>query len=869
MVAKWIRDVGFCGALLFSTVLWAAEEPKIQSLSAYTRIQIPVSGASSFRQVNGSGEARITIDRVRAASLAALSSLSDRRVSSITVTPQGLDKAEITLRFPQADIQSFAYLQGGSLVVDLWKQDKGQDKAEIQTPAVQPAPVAAKKIASKPAKAKRKLASTGNAEEVRVKAQILPLSRERELFTRFVLPVPELTIEHKAWSLPPKLDVENQWKFAAADRNTDDGRGFWLAQKLFGEGKFGLTVKTAEITLRDNPETEHAEELRLLQAFSYKKLGETTKNESLRQRADQMLSELAAKRTEGKAPPFHRQLHSYFAQKAYARQDWLQAITHLEYVREHSSKGDGELPYVLLILADVYGKVGEPRRAERLYRFLTESVPNLAPAKEAAYRSVDLLASEKNYQRVTEEGAAAIDAFPAYEKSRPEVVFNLGEAHFWLGNYARSEKYFRRYVENYSAQTNAAMAWVRLGEIAEISRGAIAEARQHYYKAKNGYPFSRGDLVAGVRLARIDVNTEKDVDFVSKNLRETLQDKSIDGDFRRMTELVYVDYLLVSGDTEPAIQLSRRGMGESDGVAFEAYKHALVKSLFAKLRKLNKEGKHSEAIALFDKEKKWLELYGADSFRAAAESYRGLGLYATSNELMERYAREKSMGSGRALASTAAGRDLLIEKAKNSFARGAYAETLAQLPDEDDAESLYMRAISEQRLGRKRESQGWALKALNAAHSGDAEERLADEKTEELAEILIDRDMTEREFARMEKNIDQAIAMRKEPSERLELARADSLWYQKRNKEAAAAYREWITKFPKSTRLDRARYNLGMSLIGAGKREEAVKALTEVRDSGKSVWAESARQELELIEWETKYSSVLKTLPPTGLGISN
>jgi len=57
--------------------------------------------------------------------------------------------------------------------------------------------------------------------------------------------------------------------------------------------------------------------------------------------------------------------------------------------------------------------------------------------------------------------------------------------------------------------------------------------------------------------------------------------------------------------------------------------------------------------------------------------------------------------------------------------------------------------------------------------------------------------------------------------------------------------------------------------VALGKREEAVKLMTELKNSGQSVWAESAKQELQLIEWERKYSSILRTLPPSGLGIAN
>lgn len=850
------------GVLLFSSTGHAEEVPRLQTLNAYTRIQVPIGSGASFHLINGNGETKIVVDRVRPAALQALSGLSDKRVAAVSVVAQGLDKAEVALRLQDPGIQSFAYIQGQFLVVDLWKQEQ----AVVAKTEAKPLPRAVK-AAAKPAqrKAERKPASA--IEETPRKRPVQALSRERDLFSRFVLPMPELRVERKgAWSIPGKLDVEAQWKFADVDRGTQDGRGFLLAQKLFAEGKYGLTVKTAEITLRDFPDTKHAEEFRLLQAFAYKKLGEASKNESLRQRADQMLSELAAKQVDGKPLPFHRTIRAYFGQKAYAKQDWFEAISQLEYVMGVTKASDKDLPYLQLMLADAYGKVSQPRRAERMYRFIVEKYTGHETAKEAAYRTVDLLATERNFPRVVELGADALTDYPDYETKRSEALFNLGEAYFWLGQYPRAEKSFKRFTEIASAQTSAALAWVRLGEIAEIARKDLGEARTCYMRAKNGYPFSPGDLVAGVRIARIDVNSEKDIGFVAKALKETLQEKSLDSEVRRMTELVLINYLLAGDDADRAIAIARSGMGEVEGLAYEAYKAAFANSLFAKLQQLNKEGRYSEAIALYDREKRWFDGYGPDSYRAAADSYRGLGLYATSNDLMERFAREKSMGSGRSLASTEAGRDLLLAKAKNSFARGAYAEALAQLPDEDGFDVAYMRAVAEQKLGRKSEAQKWAEKAFAQANRGEAPD---EDRVEELAELLIDRDMTAREFVRMEKTVDQALRLRKTDSERLSLAKADAIWYQKRNSEAATAYREWIAKFPKSARLDRARYNLGMGLIGAGKREEAVKVLTELRDAGKTVWSDSARQELELLEWEKKYSSILRTLPPTGLGISN
>ncbi|MFX6040653.1 hypothetical protein ABTE96_22025, partial [Acinetobacter baumannii] len=81
-----------------------------------------------------------------------------------------------------------------------------------------------------------------------------------------------------------------------------------------------------------------------------------------------------------------------------------------------------DFPYVQMLLAESYGNVDQPRRAERLYRFLTEKFPKHVLAREAAYRTADLLAIEKNYGRVTEAGEQALSTYPEFEKSRPEVL---------------------------------------------------------------------------------------------------------------------------------------------------------------------------------------------------------------------------------------------------------------------------------------------------------------------------------------------------------------------------------------------------------------------------------------------------------------
>jgi tetratricopeptide (TPR) repeat protein len=846
----------------------AFEAPKLESLGQYTRLQIPVTSGTTFRLLSAKGgEATLVVDRVATGALEGLASLSDGRVKEVRAKALGLDKAEITVRFQDPATESFAYQQGNTLVLDLWRSE-GKNAGPPPT-LPDELPKQEKKIAARVAAHTGRAPASAKPPQAVPRIQVQPLRIGTDLFQKFLLPMPELRVSSKegTFDLPPKIDLGERWKFSAGDKETEEGRGYEFAKQLFTAKKYGLCLKTIEILRREHPTTKYSGELELLGALSYRKLGEATKADYLVERSEKLLEELAARRNEEGHPlPFGRLIVLHFAAKELEAGNWLKAIQHLEYVASTSNPKDAEFPYAQMLLAESYSKLNQPRRAERLYRYLTEKYPGHILAKEAYYRIADLLAQEKNYARVIEEGEAAIQAYPAYEKTRAEVLFHIGEACFWLGQYAKAEKYLRRFTVIASAHTNASLAWVRLGEIAEISRSSLSSAHEDYLRAKNGYPFSRGDLVATVRLARIDLPKERQPEFVVRTLKELLRDKTMDWDLRRMAELTLADYLTITGAAEEAIALSSAGLAHTDGIVYNLYKRAYENGLFLRFTQLTRDKKYAEALLLYDHDKKWLEEYGPETYRTAAEIYRGLGLYASSNKLMETYRGELAR-SKRGPASVTHAVQLSEDEAANSFARGAYADALRELPARKGAMSSYIRAVSHFRLGQKQEAYLWAERALPLAKETKPE--FTGEMIENLAEILIDRGNAERDFRRMEKDVALARAQSGKENEVLQFAAADALWYQKRHKEAARAYQSALEKYPGSLRLERGRYNLAMCLLALGKRDEAVKLLTELRDSSQSVWAESARQELELIDWEKKYSSVLRTLPPSGLGIMN
>ena len=176
-------------------------------------------------------------------------------------------------------------------------------------------------------------------------------------------------------------------------------------------------------------------------------------------------------------------------------------------------------------------------------------------------------------------------------------------------------------------------------------------------------------------------------------------------------------------------------------------------------------------------------------------------------------------------------------------------------------EEVEMAMISHFRLGQYAEAYRMAVR-LNE-HSNE----LSDSSLNNMTEVLTHRAFADKNFVEMESLLSTARRRLKAADERIDYLYADSLWYQRKHEAAVKAYTQAMENFPKSDRIPRSRYNLAMSLMETGKRRDGVKLLTELRDANQGVWSASAKQELELLEWESKYSTILKGLPPSGLGI--
>lgn len=868
----------------------------LETYSQYSRIKIALKPGIKFQLIQENSKvSKIVIEGMSPQEYGNLQGMSDQRVRSIQVKTNSDTKGQISLQLSEGSVRAFAYAnpQATELTVDLWNGDEKKENLHASSELPKFAKGKKTKILAiesargqivKAQPSSRGLASqTDLIDEYKRKArliEVLPLSRDRDVFEPFPLRMPELVMDTglKEFSIPPTENFEDQLKFIPGDKNEEDGAAYEMARRLYKAKKYGLAIKTIEITNREHPKTKYDHYLKLLEAICYLKLAKATNTPSLLQKGEATLSFLAAYLdSNGHHLPFDLAIHTYFGTKAYNAGLWLDALKNYEYVNASMRPENPIYPYLNMLMADLYIEVGQIRRAERILRFLRERFPKHPVAGESAYRAVDLLSQEKTFSRVNEMMVEALKNYPNYEKIRPEATFNNAEAYFWLKNYSQAEKYFKRYMEINGSHSNGGLALVRLGEIAEIQHGNLEKAKQYYLEAINHYPFSLGFRLATVRLGRININDETNDSYVLDQLKDQWKTKELSTNRSIMMELVLTKYLRKTGNYDQAIEIARKGMSGPEGPAYEGYKIEFIQTLYRKLVALYESKEYGAAIDLYEKEKMFLEAYGPATFLIVSNVYNEIGLHGVSNDFYKKFldskskedsqatVATKSAKQGRKIASESSDVEMNIILAQNHFANGEYEEAIKMLPAGENYPKLYIRAIAKYRLNEKKLAYESAEKALKKLKTNP--ELIKADEVDELVIVMGDKFQEERNFRQMEELVKSAQNLVKEDRDVLDFMLADALWYQKKHKEAIQAYKAALEAFPKSSRLERSKYNLSISLMNLGNRDEAVKFLTELSEVPSGIWSESAKRELDLIQWEKKYSSILKTLPPTGIGV--
>lgn len=853
-------------------------QPELKSLSGYSRMIFPLNTNGAFKITNsGSQTAQLNVDHVRTDSWQGIENLNDERLESISVNDTGMDTAEIKLKFKNDYQDYFAYLQASppAVIVDIWSKNISDNIASKKDQNV--AKKIGRKIASisdqkkdakdknaaKAAPKNRLPASIGGAkvaEFVDPHPTPAPLSLEGEFFRRFKQPLPDFVRHGQKFSSPPETDLENRWTFGkSAEGKTDDvSEIFKLAIKLFKEKKYGLCIKSIEILERDHAKSPYVDEQIFLRALAYKKLSEAHNQPELLLKAEADLKNLMVNTdTSGKERPFALSIKLYFISKAYKNGLWLETIESLEDIVKTLGENDPDNPIISLVLANAYHQVGQNRRAERIYRYVAEKQRGNFFGKEAKYRIGDILAIESNHGRAVEEIESAIKTYPEYLKSRTEAYFNLGEAYFWLGKYDKSIEAFQKFVTQNPSQTIAGLAFVRMGEALELMSKPLDQARENYLQAINGFPFSEGAQIASLRLARANMTSEERLSYQLRTLAEMLSKPNQPQDLVFMAKLLLVQTHRYMNNPELAVKEALKVMTVETGSPYEIFKNQYVQAVGEQFAKLVEQKKYSEALEHNQRYEKWLEMFGPKSLRLLSMAYQGVGLFDSSNQYMNQYAAKQASDRGRSIASVVKPTEL-----KNYFAQGNYQEVLRNIPEKPESlDQMEMAMTSHFRLGHYKDAYRFA------AQIKDYEMELSDLALINYTEVQVHLAYEDKNYQQMESLLSKAKEKLKEPDERIDYLYADALWYQRKHPEAIKAYTEALKRYPSSERAERSKYFLGMSYVENGQRKEGVKILADLRDKSQSVWGKSAKQEYELLNWESKYSGILRGLPPSGLGV--
>lgn len=850
---------------------YAGRGLEVTTFKGYSRLTIPVKPNSGF-EVEGFEKStkvlNVAIENMHQAYWTQSNRLSDSLIRDVKTASSGEANIRVSIGIRGTYSEHFVYYQPNppSVIVDIWQEKKKVAKGQKQSRKL------ANRLPSNVKKAPKK--KTQKAEPVavsKIKKTVTPLSFSNDLFYHLPTTIPEFVFKGENFDTSEERDPGAGWEWTKPDHKVPGGTNFSLAVKLYKRKQYGLAIRAAEYMRRDHPDSPYREEMSFLEVLSYRKLSKKTGEAAMGFKALEQFKELMLRQKNGKNLPFSQKLRIFFASDAFREKRWLDAISHFEFILSQDDDKEPDLPGILLANAEAYFNLRQYRRAGRIYRAAMRKYPKSWIGKEAAYRFGNTLAKQRLYTKADREIRQALSKYPKYEATRSEAYFNLAEVNFWLKNLPQAQKYFKEYIKRHHAQTYAAMAYVRLGEIEEIQNKDTKSAREFYLKAIDHFPFSLGEKLAQVRLARLEFFENKDPDFQIGRLRKNLESKGLPLQVKEMSSIQLIRFLNKNGSPDEAIRLAEDGVARSEGENYKIFKSIYIETLLLNVEAFIDKGEYAEALAFYEKNKEWLEQGEPDIWLLLAKAYKQLRLYNTSSTYMGRYIEaQKRLNGGRVPSSFAKTRDdALYVKARLLFLQGQYRHAIDNLTGNSRLEARHLRMQAYMKLGD-------LPSALKVAQSiqpnlSSLPKKLTKENQDQIqidtAEVLLKNLQKRKEYKQQIALIKQVSSSLNEPYERFEFLIGDIYWYQQQYPLAIAAYKKALEQFPKSDRVERASYRLGLAFSSIGDRRNAVKTLTPIAENSQNIWGQSARQELNLLQWEEKYSVILGDLPPSGLGL--
>mgnify|MGYP003393709692 CR=1 FL=1 len=421
-----------------------ASQATMESTGSFTRVVIPVKAKSKFSVREDAS--RVILHFEQNPDPAEVKASSDERVKDLRLLQAGQSTQEVGITLAHEGLDYFAYYQPTppAVIVDVWpKQVAKTEAAEARMPAT------AKKSAPK-AKAVAKIS-------------VKPLDRKGDFFYQIPFVTPDFEFSGESFDTTKERDIGRGWTWTKPDLNLPGGTNFSLAQKLFERKQYALCIKTIEFARRDFPTGEYSDEMDFLEALAYREMGLGEKNQSLISKAEEKLQELMLRESKsGGYLPFASKIRIYFASEAYRSQRWLDAISHFEFITT-AKNAEKEQDYsgIVMAMAEAYFRLHQYRRAERIYRSLSGKDSGKTMVEEAAYRLGNIHADERALSKADKAFRSALREFPKHESKRVEAYFNLAESNFGLGEFAKAEEYFKKFIDLHPSNTLSRLELVR------------------------------------------------------------------------------------------------------------------------------------------------------------------------------------------------------------------------------------------------------------------------------------------------------------------------------------------------------------------------------------------------------------------------
>ncbi len=473
------------------------------------------------------------------ASAERLQKFSDPLIRSIEVDRNGPDGSFIlTLQTTATDIEAFDYLTDdpSRLIVDFYRKPESEGK--ISEPSVTRAKKGQAEKAGR-GNAGRKPAgdeflSVPKTEAVtvqegirsgvfdgadenydRFKVKDYEIRDEAILASKYniYLPFPMLKMPFS----PFDQLIKDKPEFVIKPKDTKENKEARLLLTLFERKRFAVFIKAYDYFVNKYPDSEYLEIVKNLCAHVY--LARWRESQKLQdfQRTKQLLYELVHRDKESPLREYNYLLMAFMEME---RGDALATVqTFQAFLKDYPNST--QVPQIRKGLAEALVKLAKFDEATSEYEILAKDFSKTAEAQESVYRMGDVAFSKGDYSAAIRLYENAIRKFPQYEKSYPNLNFNMAEARFWQKDFKKSLDNYVRFVNLFPAHEHGGYALTRIGELLGIlgadprrMMGALLESHFRF----GGSP--------GAKVARIRMLSQQMRNMKPKELKKALEEIS-------------------------------------------------------------------------------------------------------------------------------------------------------------------------------------------------------------------------------------------------------------------------------------------------------------------------------------------------------